>query len=65
MTNLSDSCLPIALAVLATVLGAFALSGCMSEETASRLLVEPERYLVPRLQRRPKPISRANMNSRG
>jgi hypothetical protein len=71
MTNLFDSCLPMtrdpiyALAVLATVLGAFALSGCMSEETASRLLVEPERYLVPRLQRRPKPISRANMNSRG
>jgi aminoglycoside phosphotransferase len=49
MTNLFDSCLPIALAVLATVLGAFALSGCMSEETASRLLVEPERYLVPEI----------------
>jgi hypothetical protein len=52
MTNLFDSCLPMtrdpiyALAVLATVLGAFALSGCMSEETASRLLVEPERYLL-------------------
>ena len=53
MPNLFDSCLPMtrhrsicALTALGAVLGALALSGCASEEAASRFLVEPDRYVL-------------------
>ena len=32
--------------VLVTVLGALSLSGCASDEMASRILVEPDRYVL-------------------
>ncbi|MGC1959607.1 MAG: hypothetical protein WA683_18445, partial [Pseudolabrys sp.] len=63
-----ESCLPMtrdpiyALAVLATVLGAFALSALAVCSSNRR---DTFSTAVPRLQRRPKPTSRANMNSRG
>jgi len=34
------------IALLGTLAGAFALSGCTSQEAASRLLVEPDRYVL-------------------
>src|SRR5215470_14762290 len=57
MPNLLDSCLPMtrnglistvaALGrVLGTALGALSLSGCASDEMASRILVEPDRYVL-------------------
>ena len=57
MPNLLGSCLPMkknswirAVAalgtVLVTVLGALSLSGCASDEMASRILVEPDRYVL-------------------
>src|SRR6185295_5057550 len=61
MPNLLDSCLQMtrnslirAVAalgtglgtVLVTVLGALSLSGCASDEMASRILVEPDRYVL-------------------
>ena len=51
MPNLLDSCLPMTrnglistLAALGTLLGALSLCGCTSDEVASRILVEPERF---------------------
>ena len=57
MPNLLDSCLPMirndlisTVATLGTVfgtaLGALSLSGCASDEMASRILVEPDRYIL-------------------
>jgi hypothetical protein len=53
MPNLLDSCLPMTglplirvIALLGTLSGAVALSGCTSQEAASRLLVEPDRYVL-------------------
>ena len=53
MPNLLDSCLPMTrlplirvIGLLGTLSGAFALSGCTSQEAASRFLVEPDRYVL-------------------
>lgn len=53
MPNLLDSCLPMTrlrpirvVALLGTLSAAFALSGCASEDAASRFLVEPDRYVL-------------------
>src|SRR5262249_9189139 len=57
MPNLLDSCLPMTRnslistvaalgTTLGTILGALSLSGCASDEMASRILVEPDRYVL-------------------
>ena len=53
MPNLLDSCLPMTrlrpiriVALLGTLSGAFTLSGCASEDAASRFLVEPDRFVL-------------------
>jgi hypothetical protein len=53
MPNLLDSCLPMTrnglistAAAQGTILGALSLSGYASDEFASRVLVEPDRYLL-------------------